>query len=70
MDSAAFDQGSALDMIAACFRHQHPEAFGGSPVSSPILPVDVCYGRDDMVRPVATQAMTEESMGHPEVRRL
>jgi len=69
MGSVALGEGSALEMIAACFRHQHPEAFGGLPVSSPILPVEVCYGRDDMVRPVVTQVISEEPMGDPEARR-
>jgi hypothetical protein len=32
---------SAIDMIAACFRHQHPEAFGGEPVPVPALPLEV-----------------------------
>jgi hypothetical protein len=39
MDCETLAKGSALEMIAACFRHQHPEAFGGMPVSSPALPV-------------------------------
>jgi hypothetical protein len=52
-------------MIAACFRHQHPEAFGGAPVSSPVLPVEVRYGRDDLGESISTQVIGEESIGHP-----
>jgi hypothetical protein len=70
MDSETLAEGSALEMIAACFRHQHPEAFGGTPVSSPVLPVEVRYGRDDMGTPAFTQVMSEEAMGHPEAQIL
>jgi hypothetical protein len=65
MDCETLAKGSALEMIAACFRHQHPEAFGGTPVSSPALPVEVRYGRDDIRGPAYTQVMREETMGHP-----
>ncbi len=57
---------SALDMIADCFRHQHPEAFGRPPVPGVILPVEVRYGRDDMRQSAPTEIMLEEPMGHPE----
>jgi hypothetical protein len=57
-------------MIAACFRHQHPEAFGGTPVSSPALPVVVRYGREDMGEPAFGQVIGEEAMGHPEAQAL
>jgi hypothetical protein len=70
MDCETLAEGSALEMIAACFRHQHPEAFGGTPVASPVLPLEVRYGRDDMREPVFTTMMTEEAMGHPEARTL
>jgi hypothetical protein len=67
MNSQTLGEGSALEMIAACFRHQHPEAFGGSPVSSPLLPVEVRYGRDEMRTAVMfTEVLSEEPMGHPE----
>lgn len=69
MEGAVFEEGSALEMIAACFRHQHPEAFGGSPVPCPVLPEAVCYGRDDASRPAATPIIDEEPMGHPEALR-
>jgi hypothetical protein len=70
MDREELGEGSALEMIAACFRHQHPEAFGGTPVSSPALPVEVRYGREDMREPAFTQVMIEEAMGHPEAQIL
>ena len=63
-------EGSALEMIAACFRHQHPEAFGGTPVAGPVLPVEVRYGRDDIRKPAFTQVLSEEAIGHPEARML
>jgi hypothetical protein len=57
-------------MIAACFRHEHPEAFGGTPVASPVLLAEVCYGRDDMREPACTRVMNKEAMGHPEAQSL
>jgi hypothetical protein len=70
MDCETLPKGSALEMIAACFRHQHPEAFGGTPVSTPALPVEVRYGRDDIWEPAFTQVMREEEMGYPEAEIL
>lgn len=70
MDCETLGEGSALEMIAACFRHQHPEAFGGTPVEGPVLPVQVRYGRDDMREPAFTQAMSEEAMGYPQAQTL
>jgi hypothetical protein len=70
MDSETLAEGSALEMIAACFRHQHPEAFGGTPVAGPVLPVEVRYGRDDIREPTFTQVLSEEAIGHPEARML
>jgi hypothetical protein len=70
MDRETLAEGSALEMIAACFRHQHPEAFGGTPVAGPELPLEVRYGRDDMRAPVFTTVMTQEPMGHPEAQAL
>ena len=70
MDCETLAAGSALEMIAACFRHQHPEAFGGTPVASPVLPVEVRYGRDDIREPAFTQVLREEISGHPDARIL
>jgi len=80
MECERLAEGSALEMIAACFRHQHPEAFGGMPVDGPVLPMVVRYGREGMREPVFTregmrepvfaQVMSEEVMGHPEARVL
>ena len=41
-------KGSALPMIEACFRHQHPEAFGGEPVPEPPIPTSVLFGNDEL----------------------
>jgi hypothetical protein len=70
MDSETPAEGSALEMIAACFRHQHPEAFGGMPVSSPAVPAEVRYGRGDVTDLAFTHVIREEAMGHPEAQRL
>jgi hypothetical protein len=70
MGCETLGEGSALEMIAACFRHQHPEAFGGTPVEGPVLPVEVRYARDDMREPAFTQAISDEAMGHPEAKIL
>lgn len=70
MDCESPAEGSALEMIAACFRHQHPEAFGGTPVAGPVLPMEVRYGRDDMREPAFMRVMSEETMGHPEAQTL
>jgi len=62
---SALDSRSALEMIADCFRHQHPEAFGLPPVPGAIVPAEVRYGRDD-VRPSApVEMLVEEVMGNP-----
>src|SRR5262245_28985690 len=66
----ASDGRSALDMIADCFRHQHPEAFGRPPVPAAVLPVEVRYGRDDMSQPAPAQVLIEESMGNPHALAL
>jgi hypothetical protein len=63
MDAAGMR--SALEMIADCFRHQHPEAFGRPPVSGPVLPIEVRYGRDDMRQSPPAQSLMEEPMGDP-----
>ena len=65
MDCETLAEGSALEMIAACFRHQHPEAFGGTPVAGPVLPMEVRYGRDDMREPAFTHGDERGSDGAP-----
>jgi hypothetical protein len=40
---------NAAAMIDRCFRHQHPEAYGGLEVSEPIVPVHLRYGHDHAV---------------------
>ncbi len=56
---------SALDMIADCFRHQHPEVFGRPAVPGPVLPIEVRYGRDDVRQSPPAQSIMEEAMGYP-----
>ena len=58
--------GSAADMIARCFRHQTPEAFGRPEVPAVIVPTELRYGRDDVIYP-QTPTIPEESMGDPDV---
>ena len=64
-DGPMIGRRSALEMIADCFRHQHPEAFGRPPVAGPVLPIEVRYGRDDMRQSPPTQSVMEEVMGDP-----
>ena len=66
----ADERRSALEMIADCFRHQHPEAFGRPPVPGAIVPNELRYGRDDL--PVSTPVgiIPEEPMGDPEAAPL
>src|SRR4029453_14748350 len=37
---------SALEMIRACFRHQHPEDFGRAMVDEGPIPAELRYGTD------------------------
>ncbi len=55
---------SAVDMVNDCFRHQHPEAYGGEAVAEPIVPTELRYGRDEILVP-PTGAIAEEQMGNP-----
>ena len=61
---------SALEMIADCFRHQHPEAFGLSPVTGPLLPTELRGAREEALSPGPMEFFAEEAMGHPEAVRL
>ena len=65
MDCETLAEGSALEMIAACFRHQHPGSIRGTPVAGPVLPVEVRYGRDDMREPAFTTGDERGSDGAP-----
>jgi hypothetical protein len=53
---------SSLAMIAACFRHQHPEAFGREPVPGVVLPINLRYGRDEIWQSPPTEALPEECL--------
>lgn len=55
--------GSAIEMIRACFRHQHPEEFGTSMADDATVPAHLRYGTDD-IYPAGT-AVPEEPMGNP-----
>jgi hypothetical protein len=55
---------SAVDMVNECFRHQHPEAYGGEAVAEPVVPTELRYGRDEILVP-PTGAIAEEQMGNP-----
>jgi hypothetical protein len=61
---------SALDMIADCFRHQHPEAFGRPPVPGAVVPNELRYGRDDLPVAAPTGILPEEPMGDPQAAPL
>ena len=55
---------SALEMIRACFRHQHPEDFGRAMVDEGPIPPELRYGTDH-VHP-SGRIFPEESMGDPD----
>ena len=50
-------------MINDCFRHQHPEAYGGDPVPGGNVPAELRYGRDPMYVSLAFEI--PEEMGDP-----
>lgn len=56
-------------MIDQCFRHQHPEAYGGLEVSEPQIPIPLRYGQDRMPAP-SPECFPEEVVGHPDARPL
>jgi hypothetical protein len=57
-------QTSTLEMIRACFRHQHPEDFGRAMVDEGLIPPELRYGTDH-VHP-AGRILPEEPMGDPD----
>ena len=69
-EELALGDRSAIEMIADCFRHQHPEAFGHAPVAGPVLPGELRGGRDEALPPRLAEFIPEEAMGHPEALRL
>lgn len=54
---------TAAPMIARCFRHQHPEAYGFPAVPSVSVPIGLLYGTDHIV--ASTEVLPEEPMGWP-----
>ena len=61
---------SAVAMIAACFRHQHPEAFGGDVVPGVAVPSELFFGRVESQPSPVVSAVPEEPMGYPGARSL
>ena len=61
---------SAVAMIAACFRHQHPEAFGGDVVPGVAIPSELFFGRSESRPSPVVATMPEEAMGYPGARPL
>jgi hypothetical protein len=55
---------NTLEMIRACFRHQHPEDFGRAMVDEGPIPPELRYGTDH-VHP-AGRILPEEPMGDPD----
>lgn len=56
-------------MIAACFEHQTPDAFGREAIADVPVPTNLCYGRTD--EPVSTApVIPEEPMGNPDAVRI
>jgi hypothetical protein len=68
-DALEIARSSSLAMIAACFRHQHPEAFGRDPVPGVILPVTMRYGRDEIGQSPPSEALPEERVPYRAARR-
>lgn len=62
-------QRSTSDMINDCFRHQHPEAYGGDPVPQAAVPWELQCGRDHLVASPAS-TVPEEPMGNPGARPI
>lgn len=58
------DERPAIEMINACFRRQHPEAFGDPDVPDAIVPTELRYGRDEILHTPAP-TIPEEAMGDP-----
>ena len=56
-------------MVNACFRHQHPDAYGEPEIAEPMVPIDIRYGRDSLPPP-STSCLTEELLAYPGVRPL
>lgn len=57
--------GSAADMIAACFRRQTPEAFGGEEVPDALVPIELRVGLDSGPES-SMPSLPLEAMGAPD----
>ena len=60
---------NAATMIDACFRHQHPEAYGELEVSEPSVPAHLRYGHDLSPAP-SREGLAEASFGYPDAGAL
>jgi len=57
--------GSSLAMIAACFRHQHPEAEGREAIAQVDLPEELRTRREEMRPSTLNTALPEERFAYP-----
>lgn len=55
---------NSVAMVNTCFRHQHPEAYGGVEVMEPPVPIGLRYGQDRPPVP-STGGLAEEVLGYP-----
>lgn len=53
-----------IDMLRACFRHQHPEEFGREIVDEPYVPPELRYGNDPQKS--KGRIIQEQAMGNPD----
>jgi hypothetical protein len=60
---------NSAPMIDRCFRHQHPEAYGGAEVPEPQVPVGLRHGSDPLPAASSIHSM-EEDIGLRDVRPL
>ncbi|HKW95623.1 MAG TPA: hypothetical protein VJX92_27290 [Methylomirabilota bacterium] len=51
-------------MINACFRHQHPEAYGDVEVTEPQVPAVLRYGQERLPS-CSGECLAEEALGYP-----
>jgi hypothetical protein len=61
---------SAVEMVKECFRHQHPEEYGGDAIPEPAIPTTLRHGPDLPLAPSAAETLPEPMMGHPDARSL
>ena len=62
-------KGEAADMVQRCFRHQHPEAYGGPAAAEAVVPPQLRYGSGNVYAGTGP-AIAEERMGDPDAAYL